>query len=251
MKRATPGTKKTSSKKTPAQLPQKSTLTILREEAAAGTTTPIYFWKPYTQYGFLGQWYIPPTPLLDAATAQSFNCTEQYMMYHKALTFNDDASARAVLATEDPLVQKAIGRKVQDFTPDKWDEVKRGVVLEANVLKFGQGVARRDDAFVYAPLLSVDGRPAGEGDAGAEVSLKELLLATGDRELVEASPRDRIWGVGFGAERAEELRREGKRERWGGNLLGKALMEVRGRIRVEMDGEWVAGEAPGQVDAVV
>ena len=159
------------------------------------------------------------------------------MMYTKALTFNDDESARAILATEDPRVQKALGRKVQDFTVHRWDEVKRRVVLEANLLKFEQGVARRDDAFVYPPLPLVDGQPEGTRDATVNVSLKELLLATGDRELIEASPRDRIWGVGFGAEKAEELRREGKRERWGSNYLGEALMEVRTRIRAEMDGE--------------
>jgi ribA/ribD-fused uncharacterized protein len=58
--------------------------------------------------------------------------------------------------------------------------------------------------------------------------LRALLLATGERELVEASPRDRIWGVGFKAENAGVNRR-----RWGQNLLGKALMGVRARLREE------------------
>jgi ribA/ribD-fused uncharacterized protein len=60
------------------------------------------------------------------------------------------------------------------------------------------------------------------------VELRAWLLATGERELVEASPRDRIWGVGFKAENAGVNRR-----RWGQNLLGKALMGVRARLREE------------------
>lgn len=59
---------------------------------------------------------------------------------------------------------------------------------------------------------------------GQDKSLREELLGTGDRELVEASPIDRVWGIGFAAEHAERMREE-----WGENLLGKALMRVRER----------------------
>jgi hypothetical protein len=55
-----------------------------------------------------------------------------------------------------------------------------------------------------------------------------MLLVTGDRELAETSPVDRIWGVGFREEGAEE-----NREKWGLNLLGKALTRARQRIREE------------------
>lgn len=58
--------------------------------------------------------------------------------------------------------------------------------------------------------------------------LKEKLLATGKRELVEASPSDRIWGVGFAARYASD-----NRSLWGLNLLGKALMETRERLSEE------------------
>lgn len=61
---------------------------------------------------------------------------------------------------------------------------------------------------------------------GGEGWLRERLLATGERELVEASPGDRVWGVGFG-----EAEAEGRRGEWGMNLLGKALMTVRERIK--------------------
>lgn len=59
-------------------------------------------------------------------------------------------------------------------------------------------------------------------------NLRAKLLATGDRELVEASPLDRVWGVGYAAENAEK-----NREKWGENLLGVALMKVRQRFREE------------------
>jgi ribA/ribD-fused uncharacterized protein len=59
-------------------------------------------------------------------------------------------------------------------------------------------------------------------------SLRAMLLATGERELVEASPMDRIWGVGFAADNAGQ-----NRVRWGQNLLGKALMNVRAKLREE------------------
>jgi ribA/ribD-fused uncharacterized protein len=62
--------------------------------------------------------------------------------------------------------------------------------------------------------------------------LRGLLLATGERELVEASPSDRIWGVGYVEKDAGR-----NRVKWGQNLLGKALMEVRGRIREESTGD--------------
>lgn len=65
-------------------------------------------------------------------------------------------------------------------------------------------------------------------DAGR---LREMLLATGERELVEASPMDRIWGVGFNPANAGR-----NRERWGLNLLGKALMRVRTRLSEEAAG---------------
>lgn len=68
-------------------------------------------------------------------------------------------------------------------------------------------------------------------------NLRSLLLATGDRELVEASSLDRIWGVGFAEKNAGA-----NRHRWGQNLLGKAIMSVRERLRAE-DGKKVEVEA--------
>lgn len=50
----------------------------------------------------------------------------------------------------------------------------------------------------------------------------EYLLSTGNREIVEASPVDNIWGIGFSSDNAME-----NVDKWGQNLLGKTLMKVR------------------------
>lgn len=144
------------------------------------------------------------------------------MMYHKAVTFNDEKSKQIIINELDPREHKKLGRIVKGFTKHKWDEVKFDVVVRANMLKFTQAKASEEDGLVRAML----GRTRGQEEPP---SLRSLLLATGDRELVEASSRDRMWGIGFTAQQAE---RE-PRYRWGKNLLGKALMEVRSRLREE------------------
>jgi len=69
-------------------------------------------------------------------------------------------------------------------------------------------------------------------DDGTGLTLRERLLATGEREIVEASPMDKIWGIGFGWKNAEK-----RRAHWGLNLLGKALMKARDRLRAEAEEE--------------
>lgn len=187
-------------------------------ETDANSSEPIFFWRPHESWGFLGQWY--DSPFKDGDT--TFTCAEQYMMYHKALTFDDAEIAQKILETTDPREHKSLGQKVSGFTDKEWNRVKFDIVVNANLLKFGGDVlAHKDDKFVYSP----DGQVEGQ----ASVTLRELLSSTGERELVEASPRDKIWGVGFSPEKAGFV----SRAKWGQNLLGKALTEVRMRLREE------------------
>jgi ribA/ribD-fused uncharacterized protein len=128
----------------------------------------------------------------------------RYMMHRKALLFApNDPTAHAILSPNSPAphprVLRELGRKIPNFSEEIWEKHRFEIVVEGNYLKFTQDAA-----------------------------LKAQLLATEEREIVEASPRDRIWGVGYGAKNASANRRK-----WGMNLLGKAIMEVRERIRKE------------------
>lgn len=149
------------------------------------------------------------------------------MMYQKAITFGDTQIAEQILATDNPRTMKALGQKVKSFSEQVWDQVKFDIVIQANLLKFGKEdacEAEASDGFTYGGT--------GQQQGQERVKLRDMLLSTGTRELVEASSFDRIWGIGFSP---KEAKGHGEEERltWGKNLLGKALMEVRRRIRME------------------
>lgn len=133
-------------------------------------------------------------------------CLPRYMMHRKALLF---AGPSHPISQElekgwklHPRDVRDLGRKIPNFTQEAWEQNRFAIVVEGNYLKFSQNA-----------------------------ELKQKLLATCNRELVEASPRDRIWGVGFGAKNAGA-----NRSGWGLNLLGKALMETRERLLTEEAG---------------
>ncbi|KAI7641175.1 hypothetical protein KC322_g20410, partial [Hortaea werneckii] len=203
---------------------------------------PVFFWREYEQpYGFLCQWYPSPFLAPQVHPTHVFGCAEQFMMYRKALVLatpsdSDDIDSvnttglraqpkdcqkdartastekgerenlpNRILSESKPGRQKSLARSVRCSPAQfkEWERIKFDVVLEGSWLKFSQNQ-----------------------------ELKAKLLATGDRELVEASPTDRTWGIGFAAEFAERFREE-----WGSNLLGKALMSVRESLRGEAEAE--------------
>ncbi|KAH9852868.1 DUF1768-domain-containing protein [Lenzites betulinus] len=185
---------------------------ILNPTAQSEEEEPVYFWKPEQEYGWASQWYHAPfavrLTLPDGEEREAlFPTAEHWMMGQKALLFGDQAvfepgkahSTRARKPRYPSAKEaKALGRKVYPFDDAVWVAARERIVLEGTLHKFRQ-------------------HPA----------LARALLATGERELVEASPMDRIWGVGFGRARAGHV----SREAWGLNLLGKALMEARGVLR--------------------
>jgi len=124
-----------------------------------------------------------------------FNTCEQYMMYKKALMFGDFDVAEQIMKAEKPREQKALGRKVKGFVKDTWETYCREIVYDANVAKFTQNE-----------------------------SMREELMFTGNRTLVEASKFDTIWGIGL--EAADPLAQD--RSTWKGtNWLGEAIQRVR------------------------
>ena len=121
------------------------------------------------------------------------------MMWAKAILFDDSATAEKIMLAKTPKEIKKLGREVSNFDQAVWNENKLEIVIKANYNKFTQN---------------------GE--------LLKQLLATGDRVLVEASPWDRIWGVGLGVDDPDVY----DRDKWKGqNLLGQALMAVRDMVR--------------------
>lgn len=120
-------------------------------------------------------------------------------MYRKAITMSDLHTAERILLAATPTEAQRLGREVKNYRPDLWREVVDDVAEEGNWLKFSQ-----------------------------IEECKAVLLETGDKILVEASPVDRNWGIGFGGYEAE-----GRESEWGRNILGNALMRVRERLRSE------------------
>ena len=148
----------------------------------------------FTEASPFSQWY----RCSFTADGHTFNCAEQYMMYGKAKLFDDAASAAAILAAAHPRDHKALGRKVKRFDDTAWKRAREGIVLAGNRAKFTQNA-----------------------------ELRELLVATRGTTLVEASPYDKIWGIGLSAEdpRAQDV------NQWKGqNLLGKILTALRDEL---------------------
>jgi len=142
-----------------------------------------FFWG-----GIFSNWYVSDF-VVDGIT---YNCGEQYMMHQKALFFNDIETANEILKEIVPAFQKKLGRKVKNFDEKKWDKVKYKIVKNGLREKFTQNF--------YA---------------------KSQLLKFKDYQFVEASPEDRIWGIGYLSSNALE-----NIDNWGENLLGKILTEL-------------------------
>ncbi|WP_299184447.1 NADAR family protein [uncultured Aquimarina sp.] len=127
-----------------------------------------------------------------------YKTAEHWMMAEKARLFKDDLIEKEIIDCNHPMEAKQLGRKVRNFDPKIWDAHKYEIVKQGNYHKFSQ-----------------------------HQELKEFLLNTKKRIIVEASPRDRIWGIGMG--QANEKAQNPNLWR-GQNLLGFALMEVRDEL---------------------
>lgn len=153
--------------------------------------------------GVFSNWYMSdftvPTRIGIPFPYVNVNCAEQAMMYYKAIFFEDFESANEILCAKHPRVQKRLGREVKNYDDERWSDIRYYIVLEILKRKFDKN-----------PDLSV------------------ILLLTGNKKLVEASPTDDIWGIGLAL--GDDLIYN-ENEWCGSNLLGKALMEVREYLR--------------------
>ncbi|CAM9611747.1 unnamed protein product [Scytosiphon promiscuus] len=178
--------------------PGQHTLPITRHtpiaQALRVTDTVVLFWKPPCVFT---QW----EPASFQVDGVQYCSAEQYMMACKANVFGDTDIWRDIMSTSDPVQQKRLGKEVANFNHDIWNLYKVQFVLTGNYSKFTQNPDMCDQ-----------------------------LLATGDKKLAEASPHDKVWGIGMDAFDPNVERHEC----WSGqNLLGKILMYVRTKIRWE------------------
>lgn len=172
---------------------------IAREQAGAELDF-LFFWghRPPKSGGVgrscLSQWW-PADFEIDGTR---YGSAEHYMMAEKAALFGDESTRQAILDASTPALAKSLGRKVALFDEHRWKTHREEIVIRANLAKFRQN-----------PGLS------------------DFLLCTGARILVEASPLDRIWGIGLAA---DDARAQSPSSWLGLNLLGFALMTVRDRL---------------------
>ena len=152
----------------------------------------ILFWG-----GTFSQWF-PSDFIIDGI---KYVTAEQYMMARKAKLFGDNDAYCEIMKSKEPAYQKQIGRQVKGFKKNEWESICRQIVYDGNYAKFTQN-----------PVM------------------KEELMATGDMEIVEASPHDKIWGIGL----HETDPRAWDKSTWKGtNWLGEAIMQVRETLKKE------------------
>ena len=145
--------------------------------------------------GPFSQWF----PSVFEVEGVKYNCAEQYMMAMKAKLFGDVQSHVEIMTSTNPRIQKKIGKRVKNFDKDIWEAVARDAVYRSNMAKFTQNP-----------------------------ELQSYMLSTGDITIVEASPYDRIWGIGLGADNPDAY----DREKWQGtNWLGEVCTAVRDDIK--------------------
>lgn len=172
---------------------------LINEYRAKKKLKYLYFWGHTAPNGIINtscfsQWY----PSDFSADNVIYPTAEHYMMAQKALLFGDKDIFHQIIKSNHPKQAKDLGRQVTGFNEKIWNENRFDIVVQGNLAKFGQNS-----------------------------ELKDFLLNTGNRILVEASPVDKIWGVGL----AKDDERIDNPLNWQGlNLLGFALMTVRDEL---------------------
>jgi len=139
----------------------------------------------------LSQWW----PCWFEVDGRYYNCAEQFMMAEKARLFGDEETRALMMEEHGPMAIKKLGRRVRGYDDEVWRSARYEVVVKGNVAKFSQNE-----------------------------ELQQFLIGTANKVLVEASPKDSVWGIGIDESHPDAI----NLARWPGeNLLGFALMEVR------------------------
>lgn len=131
----------------------------------------------------------------------NFSCGEQFIMYNKAILFNDIDIATQIINESDPVKIKKLGRKVKNFNDNIWSKMREQIAYNGLYAKYKQNII-----------------------------LHDYIIETDMLKIVEASPIDKIWGIGLGI---YDIQIEDKKNWKGSNILGKILMNVRSQLLYE------------------
>ena len=133
----------------------------------------VFFWKPDENFGELSNWWICDINI----DGNTFSSVEQYMMYMKAKTFGDDEIVNQILKTTNNKVVKELGRKVKNYDDKVWSDVRYAVIKKAILAKIEQ-----------------------------HPEIKKIIMSTPkDTIFAEASPFDKIWGIGISIDDSRRL----------------------------------------------
>ena len=161
----------------------------------------VCFHNPDEENGYLSNWYLSRFTVNNV----NFSSMEQYMMYKKAVCFDDKNTADKILATDDVAEIKTLGRIVANYNESCWNGVRQIIVFEGLLAKFSQNE-----------------------------DLKKQLKATGNCIFAECAVKDKIWGIGLSMKDPNRF----EIDKWNGqNLLGYALMMVRERLQLSFSWE--------------
>ena len=129
-------------------------------------------------------------------------------MYIKAITFGDSVTASKIMKTDDPNKCRKLGRQVKGYKDSEWEKIRYDVFYILNWAKYNQ------DKELQKKLLN----PQFDG-----------------KKFVEASPIDKIWGIGY-AEDNPNI--EYAQIYWGKNYLGRILTNIRNRLKSKSTKDW-------------
>lgn len=156
-------------------------------DKARYTDTHVYFWE-----GYFSNFHVIKGGI--TYKGHWVATSEHAFMLEKALLFGDTKQVENIVNASHPYEAKRAGREVENYDDEKWEDYREEAMYKVLIEKFSKDY------------------------------LKKRLLDTGDRVLVEASPYDKIWGVGLNVTDDKIL----DESNWTGqNLLGIVLMKVR------------------------
>lgn len=151
-------------------------------------------------------------PATLVVNGESYSSTEKYYQIKKAEHFHDDITATKMKVLNDPAQIMKLGKNVKNFKQEEWETECRDVMMTANMAKYSQNPA-----------------------------LRQALLDTGDKEILESSRHDTYWGTGLGLRSKHALT---STDFQGKNHMGQLLVLVRDHMKAIVQQEETHQQTP-------